>query len=90
LPFVRARAEAAEPPTPSPNAEILAFAPTPRPPIPTIPDERGYTGHPGAITALVGADKVVLRAAIRANGAQIMPLVARLKVVADRIANHRD
>lgn len=83
LPFVRARAEASTAPDPTPEAEILEFAQTPRPPIPDMPDEDAHHGHPGAMTALIGADA----GAIRSNAAQIMPLVARLKVVSDRMAN---
>ncbi|SMY09641.1 MerR family transcriptional regulator [Flavimaricola marinus] len=85
LPFVRARAEASEPPEPAPEAEILSFAKPPRPPIPDMPDESVDRGHPGPLTALMAAD----RAAIRANASRITPLVARLKVVADRIADRR-
>lgn len=83
LPFVRARAEGSTPPDPTPEAEILEFAQTPRPPIPDMPDEDAHHGHPGAMTALIGADA----GAIRRNASQIMPLVARLKVVSDRMAN---
>lgn len=82
MPFVRARAEASDAPEPGPEAEILSFAPTPRPAVPDLPDEAAIPAHPGALTALIGADPGVLRA----NAARIAPLAARLRVLADRLS----
>ena len=84
LPFARTRAEAAEPPEPQPQpeAEILSFGAPQRPPIPDLPAEDAIAAHPGALTALIGANPDV----VRANAARIAPLAGRLKVLADRIA----
>lgn len=81
LPFARERAEAADPPQSQPAAEVVPFGRPGQSAIPDLPDEFAIPGHPGALTALLGADTAVLRA----NAARIMPLAARLKVLADGI-----